>query len=93
MEYRFDPEKDEWLLTHRGVSFSMVLEAIAEGKVLLIFTHPNQADYPGQQILVVELAGYPYCVPFVEQEGARFLKTVYPNRKFKSLIVGERTDE
>ncbi len=93
MEYSFDSEKDEWLLATRGVTFSMVLEAIAEEKVLLIFTHPNQTDYPGQRIMVVEIGGYPYCVPYVEQEGIRFLKTVYPNRKFKYLITGEKTNE
>ncbi len=93
MEYGFDPEKDDWLFAHRGVTFSMVIEAIGEGEVLLLIDHPNQADYPGQRILVVELGGYPYCVPYVEQEGVRFLKTIYPSQKFKYLIAGETPDE
>ncbi len=56
MQYRFDPKKDELLRARRGVSFSMVIEAIAEG-VLADFGHPNQERYPKQRVLVVELEG------------------------------------
>jgi hypothetical protein len=43
----------------------MVIEAIAERGILLNFPHPNQERYPDQKVLVVELNGYAYCVPYV----------------------------
>ena len=42
--------------------------------------------------MVVEIDGYAYCVPYVVDGDTWFLKTGYPNRKFKYLIEGE-TDE
>ena len=67
----------------------MVIEAIAEKGVLLNFDHPNQEKYPKQRVLVVEVNGYAYCVPYVIQGDTWFLKTIYPSRKFKYLIKGD----
>ena len=44
--------------------------------------------YPNQQIFVVAIDGYAYSVPYVVDGDTWFLKTVYPNRKFKYLIEG-----
>lgn len=93
MEFAFDPEKNERLYHTRGVTFSMVIEAIAEKGVLLDFDHPNQSRYPGQRVLVVNLGGYAYCVPYVADGDSWFLKTIYPSRRFKYLIPGGETDE
>jgi len=68
----------------------MVIEAIAEKGVLLDLDHPNQLKYPHQRILVVDLDGYAYCVPYVKDGDTWFLKTIYPSRQFKYLLEGER---
>ena len=55
--------------------------AIETGSLLDVLSHPNQAKYPNQQILVVASDGYVYLVPFVEEADHYFLKTVIPSRK------------
>ena len=66
----------------------MVIEAIAERGILAHFNHPNQTKYPGQKVLVVEIEGYAYCVPYVVDGEVWFLKTIYPSRRFKDLVEG-----
>ena len=92
MEFAFDPKKNDLLLEKRGVSFPMVIEAIARRGVLLNFDHPNRTKYPNQKVLVVELNGYAYCVPYVVQGTRWFLKTIYPSRRFKHLLQGVDID-
>ncbi len=31
-------------------------------------THPNQKDYPGQRIMVINIANYAYLIPYVEND-------------------------
>ena len=92
MRFAYDEETNDRLLRLRGATFGMVIEAIAEKGVLLNFDHPNQQKYPQQWVLVVNLNGYAYCVPYVIRGDTWFLKTVYPSRRFKYLIEGG-TDE
>jgi uncharacterized DUF497 family protein len=49
VEFAFDEEKNELLFRVRGVTFSMVIEAIADKGILYNFDHPNQHRYPGQE--------------------------------------------
>jgi len=93
MEFVFDPEKNELLARSRGVNFQDAIEAIAKHGILLNFDHPDQNTYPGQKILVVNIDEYAYCVPYVIDGATWFLKTIYPNRKFKHLIRGGTCDE
>jgi uncharacterized DUF497 family protein len=89
MEFAFDPEKNDLLRRKRGVTFPMVIEAISEKGLLLNFDHPNKAKYPNQKVMVVELDGYAYCIPYVVEGDVWFLKTIYPSRKFKYLLEGD----
>ncbi len=89
MEFSYDAKKNDLLYRTRGVTFPMVIEAIAEKGILLTFGHPNQAKYPKEKVLVVELEGYAYCVPYVVEGDFWHLKTIYPDRRFKYLIEGE----
>ncbi len=91
MEFAFDSKKNDLLLQKRGVSFPMVIEAISEAGILLNFD-PNQIRYPSQKVLVVEMKGYVYCVPYVIQGETWFLKTIYPSRRFKYLLEGADID-
>ena len=80
-QFRWNPEKNEVLKADRGVSFESVVVAIESGGLLDILTHPNQAKYPRQRILVVAADNYVYLVPFAEEEDYLFLKTIIPSRK------------
>ena len=65
----------------RGVSFESVVVAIETGGLIDILTHPNQAKYPRQRVLVVASDGYVFLVPFVEEDDYFFLKTIISSRK------------
>ena len=79
--YQWDDEKNAALKKTRGVSFEQVVMHIENGDVLDVMAHPNEAKYPHQQVLVVDINDYAYAVPFVEQGQERCLKTIMPNRK------------
>jgi uncharacterized DUF497 family protein len=79
--YKWDSRKNELLKAERGISFEQIVLHIERGEVLDVFEHPNKERYPGQQVLVVEVNGYAYAVPFVESPEGRFLKTIIPSRK------------
>ena len=61
--------------------FEDVVFYITNGDVLDIIKHPNASRYPNQRIIVLNMDGYVYLVPYVEQKGTWFLKTIIPSRK------------
>lgn len=79
--FRWSPEKNEALTADRGVSFENIVVAIESDGLLDVLTHPNQAKYPRQRILVVTADSYVYLVPFAEEDDYFFLKTIIPSRK------------
>lgn len=79
--FRWNPTKGDVLRAERDISFEAIVVAIESGGLLDIITHPNPAEYPRQQILVVGHEGYAYLVPYVEEETYLFLKTIIPSRK------------
>lgn len=79
--YSFDPEKNDWLVRERGISFEYIIFLIQEGYLLQILEHPNKAKYQGQCILEIDVSGYVCIVPAVMNKGDIFLKTAYPSRK------------
>lgn len=79
--FRWSPEKSAILKQERGVSFEQIVVAVESGGLLDILSHPNQARFPNQRILIVNLEYYAYLVPYVEDEDCYFLKTVIPSRK------------
>ena len=79
--FDWDPEKNAKLQNEREVSFEDVLVALEEGRLLTILEHPSKTKYPNQKIFVIELHGYAYLVPFVEDDEKYFLKTIIPSRK------------
>jgi hypothetical protein len=44
-------------------------------------------------MMVVEIRGYVYCVPFVQDGSVTFLKTIFPSRKMKKKFSGRQTNE
>lgn len=90
--FDWDESKNTFLKESRDVSFEDVQLAIEEGRVLDDFENPNKKRYPHQRILVVEIEGYAYYVPYVEDENKIFLKTIFPSRKAtkKYLYGGDK---
>lgn len=79
--FDWDENKNEQLKEERNVSFEEVILAISNNQLLDVLVHPNKEKYPNHRIFVIELLGYAYIVPFVEDEETYFLKTIYPSRK------------
>ncbi len=77
-EIRWNLLKSERLKRSRGVSFEEIIKA----KLLDIRKHPKKAN---QSIMLFEYKSYIWVVPFVEEEGRVFLKTLYPSRKYTQI--------
>lgn len=78
----WDPIKNQKLKQERGICFDDIVISIAEDRVLDITSHYNPKKYPNQYVMIVEIAGYVYLVPFViKNKETIFLKTVFPHRK------------
>jgi len=86
--FSWSPEKNRLLQESRGISFEEIVFHIERGDVLDILEHPNQEKYSGQRILVVDVEGYAYIVPFVEDDREVFLKTIIPSRKATRDYLG-----
>ena len=85
----YGKEKNELLKQSRGIGFEEIISAIDAGKILDVYDHPDQVNYPGQKIYVVEALDYVYLVPFVCNDEEIFLKTIIPSRKAKRIYKGE----
>jgi len=81
MEIDWDSAKNKLLKSERGVGFEDVVVRLVNANVLDTLDHPNQAKSPNQRIHVLDINGYVYLVPFVENEQGIFLKTIIPSRK------------
>ena len=80
-DFDWSDEKNRFLEQTRDVSFEDVIFHIQNGDVLDIIKHPNATRYPKQNIIVINIEGYVYLVPYVKEKEIRFLKTIIPSRK------------
>ncbi len=80
-QMNWNAEKNQLLMSERGISVEDVLFALQAGRLLDDLAHPNDNKYPNQRIFVVEIDGYAWLVPYVENEDEIFLKSVIPSRK------------
>jgi hypothetical protein len=85
----YGQEKNELLKKTRGIGFEEIIIAIEAGNILDMYDHPDQSNYPGQKIYVVEALDYVYLVPYVRNEDGIFLKTIIPSRKAKKIYKGD----
>ncbi len=86
--FSWKPEKNRELIRKRGISFEEIVFHIERGDVLDLMEHPNQERYPEQRMFVIDVEGYAYLVPFVEDEREVFLKTIIPSRKATRDYLG-----
>ncbi|MBM3423222.1 MAG: BrnT family toxin [Chlorobi bacterium] len=91
--FAWSNEKNRKLQRERDISFELVVTQIETGKILDILEHPDQERCPGQRLLVVDIDGYAFLVPFVERETEIFLKTVIPSRKATKHYLKEEKDD
>jgi len=80
-QINWNAEKNQLLMSERGISFEDVLFALQSGKLLDDLVHQNNNKYPNQRMFVVEVDEYAWLVPYVENEDEIFLKSVIPSRK------------
>lgn len=86
----FSQEKNNLLKQNRGIGFEDIIMAIENGNILDVYNHPDQENYCGQKIYVIEALDYVYLVPFVKDKDGIFLKTIIPSRKAKKIYKGEK---
>ncbi len=80
-EFDWNDEKSESLEKTRGICFEDVVIHVQNGCVLDVIKNPSRDRYPKQNIIVLDVEGYVYLVPYVKSRGTRFLKTIIPSRK------------
>ena len=85
--YDWNDDKNESLKQGRGIAFEDIVFHLSRGGLLDTIEHPNQQQYPGQKIFIVNVENYVYLVPFVEDDETIFLKTIIPSRKMTKKYV------
>jgi len=86
----WDHAKNDKLKRERGICFEDIVVRIDSGNVLGFVEHPNKDKYPNQKIMIVNVDGYAYMVPFIISEEGIFLKTIIPSRKYtRKYLKGE----
>lgn len=77
-EIRWNKLKSERLKKVRGASFEELIVA----ERVAIKRHPKKET---QSIMLFKYRGYVWVVPYVENKDYKFLKTLYPSRKYTKL--------
>lgn len=93
VKYLYDPEKNKQLKESRGVNFEDVILAIKQGYFLDVKRHHNLIKYPNQKIAVIEIKGYAYQVPFIEEGDTIILKTAYASRKATEFYLKNKREK
>ena len=87
MHFEWDELKNKQLKANRAVCFEDVFIAISEERLLDVLPHHNPVKYPNQMLFIVQIRGYDYYVPFVENEETIFLKNIIPSRKYQKKYL------
>ena len=87
--FNWNSEKNERLKRERDVSFEEVIFCIEKGQLLDVLEHPDPERHGRQKLYVVAIDNYAYIVPFVDYDNERFLKTIFPSRKYTKLYLRE----
>ncbi len=88
MRFDWSDAKSASLKEERDVSFEDVVFHVAAGSLLDVLDHPRPEAYPGQQVMVVDIEGYAFVIPFVTDGDVWFLKTIIPSRKMTKHYLG-----
>jgi len=83
--FNWSEEKNKILKESRGISFEEVIVAMENGDLLEIIPNSSK-NHKDQNCFIVSINGYPYKIPYVENENEIFLKTIHRDRKHKKLL-------
>ncbi|MCF6335194.1 MAG: DUF4258 domain-containing protein [Spirochaetales bacterium] len=86
--FKWNVEKNEILSKERGITFEEIVQKIESGAKISEMEHPNKNKYPNQKIMIINVEGYAYLVPFVINGDEYFLKTIIPSRKATKKYLG-----
>jgi hypothetical protein len=84
----WSPGENAELKARHGFGFERVLVALADGALLDERAHPNTEKYGRQRQLVVEIDGYAWVAPFIQEGERLFLKTLFPGRRATKDYLG-----
>jgi len=85
--FEWSKEKNQKLIKERGISFEAIVSQVEAGYVVAII--PGRGRFKHQKQFLVEVGGYIYVVPYVEDAHRIFLKTIIPSRKMtKNFLSG-----
>jgi hypothetical protein len=84
-ELRWSSEKSAWLKKERGLSF----DELVSGRFLGI---ERNRSYKHQWLMLFEVGGYVWVLPYVDSEDYYFLKTAFPSRKHTRIYLKEKYD-
>ena len=90
--FKWNAEKNEILAKERGITFEEIVQRIGSGAKVTEMDHPNKNKYPNQKIMIIDVDGYAYLVPFVIDKNEYFLKTIIPSRKATKKYLGGKND-
>ena len=88
-QINWNPTKNQQIIAGRGISFEDVVFYLMQGRLLDDIEHQNAEKYPHQRVFVINIDGYAYLVPYVENQKEIFIKTVIPSRKATKQYLGE----
>jgi len=86
--YRWNEDKNELLLSQRGVTFNDVLYELEHNGIIDNYKHPLEDKYPNQYIYVIKLNDYIHYIPYVKEKNYIFLKNIIPSRKLNKKYKG-----
>ena len=88
MIFDWNNQKNEELKETRMISFEEIVFHINSGHILEILDHPNPGKYGNQRIYIINIKDYAWVVPFMDDGNKRFLKTIFPSRKYTQKYFG-----
>jgi len=86
--FKWNVEKNEILASECGITFEEIVQKIESGVKVIETDHPNKKKYPNQKIMIIDIEGYAYLVPYIINENEYFLKTIIPSRKATKKYFG-----
>jgi hypothetical protein len=92
-QINWNAEKNQLLMTERGISFADVLFALQSGRLLDDLVHPNNFKDPNQRMFVVEIDEYAWLVPYVENEDEIFLTPINGISTFTKFFFKNKKKE
>jgi predicted DNA binding CopG/RHH family protein len=91
-EFDWSDEKNATLERTRSVCFEDVVVCIQNGDVLDVIRHPNRGRYPGQNIIVLNVGGYVWLIPYVKQKGGAVPQDDHPKSQSNAGVSEMKKD-